>query len=254
MSDRKVVLVTGATRGIGRATVDALISAGRDVIASARDEAALEELSRRHPGRVTTIPSDLSVAGEAVRLVDAALARAMRVDELVYSAGIVRYAHMGEVSESDLRLQLEVNFIAPFLMSQRLGVHMRTHGGGAIVHVASTLGLRPAPDTAAYAASKAALISATRSLALELAPAVRVNAVAPGVVDTEMIRVLRSADPGDAQARDRAINTQVQTLAALHPLGRLGTTSEVAQAILFLLDASWITGTTLRIDGGLLAG
>lgn len=254
MSDGKVALVTGATRGIGHATVEALLARGRKVIACGRDVSALADLSRAHPGRVQTVAVDLSEPGRAEWLVDEALRLAGIVNELVYSAGIVHYASIGKVSEAELRAQLEVNFIAPFLMSQRMGLHMRTRGGGAIVHVASTLGLRPARDTAAYAASKAALIQATRSLALELAPEVRVNAIAPGVVDTDMIRAPRSPVSGDAATHSSDVDTLLQSLAALHPLGRLGTPSEIAEAILFLLDASWITGSTLRIDGGLLVG
>ncbi len=252
MSDSKVALVTGATRGIGRATVEALISAGRQVVASGRDRTALDALAQAHPGRIQTIAADLSQTGAADELVEEVLRLAPMVNEVVYSAGVVHYASIGKVSERSLRAQLELNFVAPFLISQRLGLHLRTRGAGVIVHVASTLGLHPAASTAAYGASKAALIQATRSLALELAPQVRVNAVAPGIVDTDMIRVLREPVVGDASTHPHALDAQLQTLAALHPLGRLGTPAEVAQAILFLLDASWITGTTLRIDGGLL--
>jgi len=142
------------------------------------------------------------------------------------------------------------------LMSQQVGSAMRARGGGAIVQLASTLGLRPAPDTSAYAASKAALIAATRAFALELAPEVRVNAVAPGVVDTEMVRRLRrEPDLGAGRGREaEAVAQQLEGLARLHPLGRLGTPEEVAKAVLFLLDASWVTGTVLTVDGGLTLG
>ncbi len=249
----KVALVTGATRGIGRATVEILLSQGRTVIAAGRNTQALAALCELHPQRVHTVAVDLSQAGAADALVDQALRLTGVVHELVYSAGIVRYESIGEVSEASLRSQLDLNFVVPFLISQRLGLHMQAHGGGAIVHVASTLGLRPAAKTAAYAASKAALIHVTRSLAFELAPLVRVNAVAPGVVDTEMIRVPRGPYYPDEATRASAVEAQLADLTALHPLGRLGTPEEIAQAILFLLDASWITGSTLRIDGGLLA-
>ncbi len=252
MSEGKVALVTGATRGIGRASVAALIARGRRVIASGRDNNALDLLARAYPGRVQCLVADFAQPGSAERLAEQVLRLHPEVNELVYSAGIVHYASVGQVSEADLRAQLEVNFVAPFLLSQRLGVHMRSHEGGAIVHVASTLGLRPAPETAAYAASKAALIQATRSLALELAPSVRVNAVAPGVVDTDMIRAPRTPPSAGSDLSIHDLDAQLQKLRALHPLGRLGSPEDVAEAILFLLDASWITGTTLRIDGGLL--
>ncbi len=254
MNKGKVALVTGATRGIGRAVVEAMLRTGRQVVACARDQAHLDALRALDPSRVHVVRADLAEAGEAVRVVDAALQIAGHLDELVCAAGIVRYAALAEVTESDLRAQLEVNLIVPFLMSQRAGLHMRERGHGSIIHVASTLGERPAHGTSVYSASKAALLQATRALALELAPEVRVNAVAPGVVDTDMIRVLRGVAPSDPVQLSKALDAQLAALTALHPLGRLGTPSEIAEAILFLLDASWITGATLRIDGGLLAG
>lgn len=253
MSSR-CALVTGASRGIGRAVVDLLVKSGREVIACGRGRAGLVELERAYPGKVRVLAGDLAEPGVALQLADEAWKRAGRIDELVLSAGIVRYAAVGKVSEADLRAQLEVNFIAPFLMTQRLGVEMRRSGGGAIVHVASTLGLRSAPATAAYAASKAALLSAMHSCAVELAPLVRVNAVAPGVVDTDMVRVPREEDAHEhPEAREARIAEGLSRLSALHPLGRLGTPQDVAAAVLYLLDAPWVTGTVLTVDGGLTA-
>lgn len=241
----RLALVTGATRGIGRAICDALIAAGRTVIASGRDAAALDELVAAHGASVVPLVADLGEPGAWSKLV-AQAERVGPVSELVSNAGIVRYAQVGEVSEGDLHAQLEVNFVVPFLMGQALGNRMRARGAGAIVNVASTLGFSTAPETAAYAASKAALISATRSFALELAPTVRVNAVAPGIVDTDMVRVPRqAAGPGFS------IEAQLEKLSGLHPLGRLGTPQEVAEAVLFLLQARWVTGTLLTIDGGI---
>ncbi len=251
MDNAKVALVTGATRGIGRACVEALVGAGRRVIACARDAEALDALCRAHPGRIEALPIDLSEHGAAEWVVDEALRRVRGVTELVYAAGIVRYAAIGHVREPDLRAQLEVNFIAPFLLCQRLGMHMKKHGGGAMVLLASTLGLRPAPDTAAYAASKAALLNLTQTLARELAPEVRVNAVAPGVVDTDMVRVSRRDVLLDPENQARVVDEQLEHLRELHLLGRLGLPEDIARGVLYLLDASWTTGTTLTIDGGL---
>jgi NAD(P)-dependent dehydrogenase (short-subunit alcohol dehydrogenase family) len=173
--------------------------------------------------------------------------------------------------------QLEVDFVAPFVLSQRAAAQMRAAGGGVIVNVASTLAFSPAPLTAAYAAAKAALISMTRSLALELAKSgVRVNAVAPGVVDTEMVRVLRDdgetvaglgADPvqprspaavehaaAPAHSDVERIEAQLDGLRALHPLGRLGTPEDVVEAVRYLIGAKFVTGTVLVVDGGLSLG
>jgi 3-oxoacyl-[acyl-carrier protein] reductase len=242
----RVALVTGATRGIGRAVCGALVATGRRVVATGRDHARLAAIANAYGERVLTIACDLSVRGGWSELLDQVDTQAGALDELICNAGIVRYGALGSVREDDLRAQLELDFVVPYLLSQRVGCAMKRRGRGVIVHVASTLAERSAPDTSAYAASKAALISATRSFALELAPAVRVNAVSPGIVDTDMVQVLR-APAADAQA---ALVAQRAEFAALHPLGRLGTPEDIAQAVLFLLDAPWLTGTVLTVDGG----
>ena len=121
--------------------------------------------------------------------------------------------------------------------------------------LSSTLAMRPAPTTIAYAASKAALIAMVKAAALELAPdGIRVNAVAPGVVETDMTRALRLA-PGEpmplGEEHEARVAAQLDALRRLHPLGRLGTPEEIAEAITFVLDAAWATGSVLTIDGGL---
>jgi NAD(P)-dependent dehydrogenase (short-subunit alcohol dehydrogenase family) len=247
----KVALVTGASRGIGRAVAEALLARGRRVLACARDERALAEFAAQHPGRVEILPIDLALQSAPEKLADEALRLTGHVDELVYAAGIVRYAPVGEVSAHDLQAQLTVNVIAPFLLGQTLGRAMHVRGSGAQVYVSSTLAFRSAALTSAYAASKAALISMTHSFALELAPHVRVNAIAPGVIDTDMIRVPRDARTRSADERERAIDETLSGLASLHPLGRIGNVADVAQAALYLLDASWVTGSVLTVDGGL---
>jgi 3-oxoacyl-[acyl-carrier protein] reductase len=249
-----VVLVTGGTRGIGRAVCSALLAAGRRVVASGRDCAALAELEQRHAGQLLTVAADLAQPGAWSELLAQVAALVGPLDELVLSAGVACHAGIEDVSEAELRAQHELNFVVPFLITQQVGLQMRQRGAGSIVHVASTLGLRPAPRTSAYAASKAALLSATRSFALELAPHVRVNAVAPGVVDTAMVRVLRGPAPADPAQQQRALEAQLGQLRALHPLGRLGTPEEIAQGVLFLLDARWVTGSVFTMDGGLTAG
>jgi 3-oxoacyl-[acyl-carrier protein] reductase len=173
----------------------------------------------------------------------------------VHCAGAIEYAAIGEISEEDLRAQLEVDFVQPLLLSQAIAGPLRQASQpGALVHVASTLALQPAPRTAAYAAAKAALVNMTRSFALELAPAgIRVNAVAPGVVDTAMVRVPRRVlVPGEDAAQ--LVEAQLASLRAIHPLGRLGTPEDVVEAILLALEATWMTGAVLTLDGGLLLG
>ena len=126
-----------------------------------------------------------------------------------------------------------------------------------MLFIASTLGLKPARLTAAYSASKAALISMTQSFALELAPRrIRVNALAPGVVDTDMVRVARpeSGEVVPSALESARIAAQLEVLRVLHPLGRLGKPEEIAESALYLLRARYVTGAIVNIDGGLLLG
>ncbi|MFW5925167.1 MAG: SDR family NAD(P)-dependent oxidoreductase [Myxococcota bacterium] len=251
------VIVTGASRGIGRAVVAALAARRARVVAVARDEKALASVAAIDPSRVRPVAIDLTDAEARGTVVERAVELMGGVDGLVNCAGIARHAPVGSVAEEDVRAQVDTNLIAPMLLSQSAALRMRRQRtGGAIVNVASTLGLRPAPGAMAYAATKAGLIAVTKGLACELAgDGIRVNAVAPGVVDTEMARaprVLPGEHPRAGAARKAQVARQLAELTRLHPLGRLGRPEDVAQAVLFLLDSTWTTGTVLTTDGGLL--
>jgi 3-oxoacyl-[acyl-carrier protein] reductase len=214
----------------------------------------LSEVLAETPGSLG-LPAELADAAEVETLVPRAKDALGGLDGFVHCAGIIRYRPALEVPRAELEAQLAVNFTAAFRLSQQVARELVAAGsGGAIVHVASTLATNPAAGTAAYAAAKAALIAWTRSLALELAPdSIRVNAVAPGIIDTDMVHVLRSrgAEPMADEERAKRVSEQLATLAALHPLGRLGSAEEVAQAVCYLLEATFVTGTVLVIDGGL---
>lgn len=232
-------LVTGASRGIGRAVALALSARGAQLALCAREPQSLEALCKQL-SCAHALSCDLSRAEQAEALVGRAVAVLGGLDVVINCAGIVHYAAVGGVTRESLAEQLAVNLVAPFLIAQRAAEHMRADSrAGVIINVASTLGLRPAPDSSAYAASKAGMIAMTRAFALELGPSnIRVNAVAPGIIDTDMIRIPRA--------------TEIEALRKLHPLGRLGTAEEVAEAVLYLIDADFVTGTVLTIDGGLL--
>jgi NAD(P)-dependent dehydrogenase (short-subunit alcohol dehydrogenase family) len=250
---RGTVIITGATRGIGRATVDAILGRGGKVVAIARSEEALSALEASAPDRIRAVAVDLedvaSVPDAAKRAIDAFGS----VDGLVNCAGIARYEPVGTIGLQSIEAQLRVNLIAPLLLSQAVAEHLRGRGG-AIVNVSSTLSEHVAQNTVVYAATKAALNTLTKGLALELAPAgVRVNAVLPGGVDTDLLRIprLRPGESLSAAEIEQRVESQLESLAALHPLGRLGKPEEVAAVIISLLDQTWQTGSLVTIDGGL---
>ena len=233
------VVVTGASRGIGRAVVESLLGRGARVAVVARTREALAEIATGAPDRVLVCAADVADRAQRQKLVARLSTELGRIDGLVQCAGVLVRAKVGEIREEDVASTMATNFTGPLMLSQAVAGIMRSQGGGgSIVHVASTQGLVPAAGATVYAASKAALISATRSLALELAgDAIRVNAVAPGLIDTDMLR-----------------NRSKDQLAKLQPFGRLGRPEEVAEAIVGLLDAEWTTGAVHVVDGGLTAG
>lgn len=230
----RIALVTGGGRGLGRHLVRALAGAGADVALSYRESrrGALEEAEavRRLGRRVFTGPADARVPGEIAAFVDEAVAALGGCDFLVNNVGVFRRIPLAELGEEVLDEAFDVNVKAAVMASRAASVHMRRRGGGAIVNVAGVGGLRPWPVHLAYCVSKAALVMATQCLALALAPEIRVNAVAPGILDP----------PGADEALRRRV-----------PAGRFGSHAEVVEAVLSLLSGSaYTTGETLRVDGG----
>jgi NAD(P)-dependent dehydrogenase (short-subunit alcohol dehydrogenase family) len=238
----KVALLTGASSGLGRRFAAVLAAAGATVVASARRVELLASLAAEVP-RLVAVPGDVTVAADRKRLVEAALAVAGRIDVLVNNAGAVRPAPALDEAESDFREVLEVNLTAPFLLTQAVARVMVDLGGGAVVNVASILGLVGSgriPE-ASYAASKAGLVGLTRELAAQWARrAIRVNALAPGWFASEMTGEMLDSESGRRYV-ERAT-----------PMGRPGAPDELDGALLFLAsDASrYMTGQVLTIDGG----
>jgi NAD(P)-dependent dehydrogenase (short-subunit alcohol dehydrogenase family) len=230
----RMAVVTGGGRGLGRAIVRALAEEGADVAFSYRESrrGALEEAEavRRLGRRSFTGPADARVPGEVAAFVAEAAEALGGPDLLVNNAGVFRRVPLDKLSEEVLDEAFDVNVKAAVMASRAAAPLMRLRGGGSIVNVASLGGLRPWPYHLAYCASKAALVMATRCLAVALAPEIRVNAVAPGVVDP----------PGAEDAVRRRI-----------PAGRFGTPTEVVEAVLFLLaGGGYTTGHVLSVDGG----
>jgi C-7 ketoreductase len=247
------VIVTGATRGIGRATVEAILDRGGKVVAIARNEEALRALEASEPERIRAVALDLEDVARVPEAAQRAIDAFGSVDGLVNCAGIASYEPVGGIGLDSVEAQVRVNLVAPLLLSQAVAEHLRGRGG-AIVNVSSTLSERVAQDTVVYAATKAALNTLTKGLALELAPAgVRVNAVLPGGVETDMLRTprLRPGESLSGAELEQRVESQLAALAALHPLGRLGKPEEVAAVIINVLDQTWQTGSLVTIDGGL---
>jgi NAD(P)-dependent dehydrogenase (short-subunit alcohol dehydrogenase family) len=238
----KVALVTGAARGIGLATAKRFLAEGWRValldIDAATLKASVALLAK--PDSILTLVCDVSDAKQVAASVENITQRFGRLDALVNNAGVAVFAPITETSDDDWSRVLAVNLTGPFLCTKAAVPLMREHGGGAIVNITSISAVRASTLRSAYGTSKAGLAHLTKQLAVELASSgIRVNAVAPGPVDTAMAKAVHTpeirADYHDAI-----------------PLNRYGLEEELAEAIFFLSSdrASYITGQVLAVDGG----
>lgn len=243
--DGKVALITGSTRGLGLAMAEAMIASGASVVVNGRDEAtvaacvaALDDTG----GVASGLAFDVADSDAAAAAVDAVVEQHGHIDILVNNAGINRRAPIEDFAPDDWRAVLDVNLDAPFTLAKAAARHMVAAGTGRIVNTASVMGTVARPTIPAYVTSKAGLTGMTKALAVELAPhGITVNAVGPGYVATEM---------NTALVNDPAFN---QVVVDRTPVGRWGTPAEIAAAVVFLAsdEASYITGQTLLVDGGM---
>lgn len=243
--DGRIALVTGGSRGIGWATAQALAAQGAGVALTARDAATAEsraaDLEARFGVPCLGLAADVAdpqAAGAVIRQVNG---RFKRLDILVNNAGVMIEGLLGMTPEETLRQTLDVNVSGAYRMLQTGARLIERSGGGSIVNLSSIMGLRGRPGLSAYAASKAAIVGLTLSAAKELAPKrIRVNAVAPGYIETDMTAHLPE--------------TARQEILTAIPLGRAGAADEVADVILFLASdlSRYVTGQVLGIDGGMV--
>ena len=247
----KVALITGAAGGLGTALAQSFAQEGCELFLTDKNERRLHDVMEELLGK------GFLVAGEAMNLTDASAAREItemafrtygRIDVLVNNAGVSQCKPFWELTEVDWDMVFDVNVKALFFVLQATAKHMLQRGG-CIINVASVAGRLPRPTLMHYAASKAAVISITRSAALALADHnIRVNAVAPGMMDTEMLEALCSdlqkSSPGSTNGHPDV---------RMVPLGRIAQPQEIASAVVYLASeaSTYITGQTLNVCGGI---
>ncbi len=243
----KVALVTGASRGIGRAAALALAAEGFSLFLAA-DGTEAELADAGAEARAAGAPAanhacfDLAQPGEAERMVAAALAGFGRVDVLLNNAGIRCRKGFGAFTREDFALMSSVNIAAAFFASQAVLPAMRAQGGGRIIHMASQLGSVAAEENALYGLTKAALIHLAKNMAFELAREnIQVNAISPGPIATDFLMQSWANQPG-----------KIATMTSRVPAGRFGTPAEIAEAVVFLAtqQGSFMQGHNLVVDGG----
>lgn len=242
--NKKVILVTGGSKGIGASIVEIFAQQDYNIVLNYAhdDEVAQnikERIKKQYSISVLLVKADVSKKEEVKRMVEIAIKTFGHIDVLVNNAGIAIDQTFEDKTDVEFKKILEVNLIGPFLISKEVGKKMQEQGHGKIINVSSTNGIdTPYPESMDYDASKAGLISLTKNLATVFAPLIQVNAVAPGWVNTEMNQEL------DKNFKEK----EKQKIL----LGRFAEPHEIASVIYFLTtkEASYINGTVIRIDGG----
>jgi NAD(P)-dependent dehydrogenase (short-subunit alcohol dehydrogenase family) len=247
----KAVLITGAGSGMGRASALLFASEGANVMAADIDEASAAETAataRANGGRAESIRADVANRSDSQRMVAETISRFGRLDVLVNNAGAERMVPLLVTDDETWNLMMDVNARSVYLSVQQAVPEMLKSGGGAIVNVASAAAFRGSPGLTAYSAAKAAVVAMTKCLAAELAGSgIRVNSVAPGLIDTPMGRRAMDAVGG----RDAMMKLVSGALSIKRP----GLPEEIARAVVFLASdlSSYVTGVTLPVDGGMTA-
>ena len=237
----RVAIVTGAARGLGRAAAERLHERGASVAVNVRDRERAESVAGSIGERAFAVPGDIAAAGVPDEIVRHTMDRFGRVDILINNAALARSTRFHDLTADEWRLALEVNVTAPFLLIKAVLPIMKAQRYGRIINISSTAGRTVSTlGGAHYTASKAGLLGLTRAAAKELGQyGITVNAVCPGMIDTEL-------------TRENATPELLERLAASFPVPRLGTANEVADLVCFAASerAGYITGASLDINGG----
>ncbi len=241
----KVAVVTGSTRGIGKAIAHAFARAGANVVICGRDlktaQNVANEIKKSGKARCVAFKCDVSKSGDVKGMIEAVVAEFGKIDILVNNAGVADIGSITELTEESWDRTINVDLKGVFLCSQAVSKHMIKRKYGKIVNIASIAGLVGFLGAPNYCAAKGGVVNLTKEMALELARfGINVNAIAPGIIETDMTKGILS----DEKSR--------QAMLANIPLKRIGKPEDIANAAIFLAsdDASYITGTTLIVDGG----
>jgi len=238
--DGKVAIVTGGSRGIGKAIAQAFVDAGAQVMITSRGAEACEAAAQEIGEGAHVEAGHIGKDEDAARVVEATMDRLGRIDVLVNNAATNPYAGPTiDVDRARWDKTLEINLTAPMFWTQRVWNRWMKEHGGSVINISSVGGFSTNPILGVYDITKAAMIHLTKQLAAEMAPQVRVNALAPGLVKTDFAKVLWEGNKGDEVSQS-------------YPLKRLGEPEDVAAAALFLAAETgrWITGQTWVLDGG----
>jgi NAD(P)-dependent dehydrogenase (short-subunit alcohol dehydrogenase family) len=251
--ENKVIVITGAGKGIGRTTALAFASEGGAVVIGDVDVSSAQETVRqitKAAGKATAVNCDVRSSAEVQNLIKTAVETYDGVDVLYNNAGVVRYGTVEDLSEDDWDFQIDINLKGSFLTCKYAIPEMRKRGGGSIVNTASVQAFASQKTVAAYSASKGGVVSFSTTVALDHAHEnIRCNCIAPGSIRTPMLEDAADIFGGDDP------EGAITEWGRLHPLGRVGRPEEVANLVLFLAsdDSSFCTGGCYRVDGGLLS-
>jgi len=251
MSERlkgKIGIVTGAGSGIGRACAVAMAKEGARVVLVGRRRERIDEVASEIGELAFAVPADVSTKTDIGSLLEKTVGRFGGMNFLLNNAGILHVGNAEQLTEDQWDETFNVNVRGVWLLSRAALPHIRKAGGGSIINMASTLGLVGAPNRAAYAPSKGAVVQLTKSMAIDHGhEKIRVNAICPSFVETELTEGLlgKTSDP-EAIRRQRT---------AAHPIGRLGQPEDIAGLAVYLAsdESSWVTGAIMPVDGGYVA-